>query len=48
MGRDEVKDLDRVMYRNRRIAKKTSESAYIRDRNGDGKMEVVNNGNSVK
>ena len=48
MGRDEVKDSDMVRDSNRRIARETSESAYIWDSKGVRKAEIDDNGNSVQ
>ena len=43
MGRDKVKESDKVVDRCRSIEKETSESAYSRDSEGDGKTEIVDN-----
>ena len=45
---EEVKDLDKVMESSWRIAREISESEYIWDCERVGKMEIVNNGNSVE
>ena len=47
-GREEVKDLDRVMDRSRRISRESAELAYIWDSEGVRKMEIVVIGNSVE
>ena len=39
---------DRVLDSWRRISRETSESAYILDSEGVGKMEIVDDGNSVE
>ena len=46
--RDEVKDLYRVMYSSRRIAREILESVYSWDSEGDRNTEKVCNGNSVE
>ena len=48
MGRDEIKDSNKVMDGCRRIARDTSESAYNWDSERAGKTEIVGEGNSVE
>ena len=48
MGWPEVKESDTVKNANYRIARETSEPAYIWDSERDGKTEIFDNGNSVE
>ena len=45
---DEVKDSDMVIDSCQSIARETSDSAYSRANEGDGKTEIFDNGNSVE
>ena len=47
-GREEAKDLDRVMDSSRRIAREISGSAYIWDSKDSGKTEIASDGNRVE
>ena len=47
MGRDEVKNSDKVMESSRRIARESSESAYSWDCARVGNTEIVDDRNSV-
>ena len=48
MGRDKVNELDKVVDSCWLIAKGLLESTYSCDSEGYGKMEIVDNGNSVE
>ena len=48
MGRETVKDLEKVVDSCRRTARESSESAYRRARERDRKTEIVNDRNSVE
>ena len=48
MGREEVKGSDKVVGSCWRIARESSESAYIRAREREGNTEIVDNRNSVE
>ena len=41
MGRETAKDMDMVLDSCRRIARESSESTYIRDREREGKTDIV-------